>query len=587
MPPIRSQSAERPLILYFWCLDGDLCFTKPPEYGFFSIDVAPGQRFDTTLTDAEERGEAIEAHRNALGGHASTYEAVRGNQVFLVSVVPDRDNTGCHATAVDITTYKHQEGSRQELKRHIESILDAAGEGIYGLDLEGRATFVNPAAIEMTGWSAEETIGHNIHYKHHHSHADGRPYPHTDCPIYAAINDGEIHEVDDECFWRKDGSNFPVEYTSTPIYNGDRLSGAVVVFKDISERKKAERQLLMAFREVERLKEQLQEYNAYLQEEIREEHNFGQIIGNSDALKQVMHLVRHVSKTDATALITGESGTGKELIARSIHDLSNRSHQALIKVNCGAIAEGLVESELFGHEKGAFTHAQISRKGRFELADEGTLFLDEIGELPPSAQVKLLRVLQDQEVMRVGGTAPVKVDVRIIAATNRNLPQMVEKGLFREDLFYRLNLFPIEMPPLRERQEDISILARHFLSQATRKFGKLILKINPESLVKLTHHGWPGNIRELQNLIERSVIMADGPVLDLSPFIPAPQAAVAGKISTLTEMESRHIRQALTLTSGVIAGPRGAAALLDIHPNTLRSRMKKLGIQAQDTVFRD
>lgn len=572
---------------YHWQLDPELQFLAPVEAGFFSGAVSNGQRLDSALIDAGERQQAIQVHRAALQGTAGTYEASRRNRTYLVVVEPNPGTAGCHAVAVDITPYKQQQGNQRALQRHIESILDAAGEGIYGLDLEGRATFVNPAAIEMTGWSAGETIGHNIHYKHHHSHADGTPYPHTECPIYAAINDGEVHEVDDECFWRKDGSSFPVDYTSTPIYDGDRLSGAVVVFKDISERKKAEQQLLEAFREVEHLKEQLQEYNAYLQEEIREEHNFGQIIGNSDALKQVMQLVRHVSRTDATVLITGESGTGKELIARSIHDQSKRNQQALIKVNCGAIAEGLVESELFGHEKGAFTHAQSTRKGRFELAHNGTLFLDEIGELPPNAQVKLLRILQDQEVMRVGGTSPVTVNVRIIAATNRNLPQMVEKGQFREDLFYRLNLFPIEMPALRERPEDITILACHFLSQAGRKFGKNMQRIDPESLVKLTHHSWPGNIRELQNMIERGVIMADGPELNLSDFMPTPMTTVAGKIPTLAEMERRHIQQALAFTSGVIAGSRGAASLLDIHPNTLRSRMKKLGIEPHETIFRD
>ena len=563
---------------YVWQVDQNLLITQAPKAGFFSAVESVGQTLDSLIASPEEREAALTAHNKGLSGITGTYEVNRGHQTFLVCVEPLSTVRGCHATAIDVTHYKKQEHSVSKLKRHIESILNAAGEGIYGLDLDGKATFVNPAAIEMTGWSAEETIGHNIHYKHHHSYPDGSPYHHTDCPIYAAINDGEIHEVDDECFWRKDGSSFPVDYTSTPIYDAGELSGAVVVFKDISERKKAEQQLLEAFKEVERLKEQLQEYNAYLQEEIREDHNFGQIIGTSDALKMVLRLVNQVAKTDATALITGESGTGKELIARSIHDLSKRHDQALIKVNCGAIAEGLVESELFGHEKGAFTHAQASRKGRFELAHGGTLFLDEVGELPLNTQVKLLRVLQDQEVMRVGGSESIKVDVRIIAATNRNLPLLVQQGLFREDLFYRLNVFPIEMPPLRQRQEDIEQLARHFFSLAVRKFGKPLKKISQSSVARLEQYSWPGNIRELQNLIERAVIMAEGRVLEVSQLIPENIFRKETELLSLREMEVQHIKQALRHTSGIIAGPKGAAALLDIHPNTLRSRIQKLGI---------
>jgi len=465
-----------------------------------------------------------------------------------------------------------------QLNLRIESILNAAGEGIYGLDLEGRATFVNPAAEVMTGWSAEETIGENIHYKHHHTKADGTTYHHHDCPIYAAINDGEVHEVDNEVFWRKDGSSFPVEYTSTPIYEQGVLAGAVVVFKDISERKEAEQRLLGAFKEVEALKEQLQEYNAYLQDEIKEEHNFGQIIGTSKALKSVLSQVNKVARTDAGVLISGESGTGKELIARMIHEQSSRNNQMMVKINCGAIVEGLVESELFGHIKGAFTNATNNRKGRFELADKSTLFLDEVGELPLNTQVKLLRVIQDQEVVPVGGSTAKKTDVRIIAATNRDLSQMVREGKFREDLFYRLNVFPITMPALRERPEDISLLAQHFLTQAARKFAKPVKYIAADSLKQLEKYPWPGNIRELQNLIERATILADTASLKLIELLPQNHSASSKALCTLNEMEIQHIQKALKTCNGKISGPKGAAAILDIHPNTLRSRIQKLGI---------
>lgn len=460
-----------------------------------------------------------------------------------------------------------------------ESILNAAGEGIYGLNLQGEAIFVNPAAEAMTGWSAEDLLGATIHYKHHHSHADGSPYPHTECPIYAAINDGEVHHVEDELFWRKDGSSFPVEYTSTPLYDQGKLAGAVVVFKDISERKEQEKRLLAAFKEVESLQQQLQAYNSYLQEEIRSEHNFGQIIGSSPALLQVLRQVEQVAQTDASVLIYGESGTGKELIARAIHDRSPRHKQNLVKLNCGAIASGLVESELFGHEKGAFTHAEARRQGRFELADRGTLFLDEIGELALETQVKLLRVLQEQEFERVGGQKSLKVDVRIIAATHRDLGAMIQQGSFREDLFYRINLFPIQMPALRERREDIPLLAQYFFNQAQRKFGKTLKAIRRADMDALQAYDWPGNIRELQNLIERAVILATGPLLEVAHLLP--KSTQASAFMHLAEVEKAHIRRALELSKGVIAGEKGAAALLGLHPNTLRSRLEKWQIEIE------
>ncbi|ALP54735.1 Fis family transcriptional regulator [Candidatus Tenderia electrophaga] len=468
------------------------------------------------------------------------------------------------------------------LQRRTESILNAVGEGIYGLDAEGAATFVNPAAERMTGWSAQETIGQQIHYMHHHSRLDGSPYPHDQCPIYHAISDGEVHhDVADEVFWHRDGTPFPVEYTSTPIYEGERLTGAVVVFKDISERKRTEAELLAAFREVERLKEQLQEQNSYLQAEIREDHNFGEIVGTSAPVQRMLRKIRQVADTDATVLVQGESGTGKELIAHAIHDHSPRRERPLIKVNCAAISAGLVESELFGHEKGAFTGALQERKGRFELADGGTLFLDEIGELAPETQVKLLRVLQEQEFERVGSGTPIRVDVRIIAATNRDLARTVAAGQFREDLFYRLNVFPIEAPPLRARNGDIPLLARHFLQRAARRFGKPLRGFRTGALEALQQYRWPGNIRELQNVIERAAILADGPSVDVSGLLPQTPAAerVDGALQSLETVERAHISRALAYCGGVIAGPKGAARILGLHPNTLRSRMLKLGIE--------
>jgi formate hydrogenlyase transcriptional activator len=337
------------------------------------------------------------------------------------------------------------------------------------------------------------------------------------------------------------------------------------------------------FAEIARLNERLALENAYLQEEIRAEGGFEEIVGASAPMKAMLREVRQVAPTDATVLLTGETGTGKELVARAIHALSPRTERTLVKVNCGAIPAGLVESELFGHEKGAFTGALQRRVGRFELADRGTLFLDEVGELPLDAQVKLLRVLQEQEFERVGGGRPIRVDVRVIAATNRDLAVEVTEGRFRADLFYRLNVFPIRVPPLRERRGDVPLIVRHILAQLQRRLAKPLRGVTPESLTRLERYPWPGNVRELQNVLERAAVLARGPVVDVpdplrSPAAVAPGVVAGGDFPTLEEAERAHVREALRRAGGVIHGPRGAAALLAVKPTTLRSRMERLGI---------
>jgi PAS domain S-box-containing protein len=372
------------------------------------------------------------------------------------------------------------------------------------------------------------------------------------------------------------------------------------------ERMKAEAELREAFAEIEKLKNRLHAENIYLQEEIRREHNFEEIVGSSPALHNVLQQVERVAPTDASVLIFGETGTGKELIARAIHNRSTRQARPLVKVNCGAISAGLVESELFGHVKGAFTGAFERRTGRFELADGGTLFLDEVGELPLETQVKLLRVLQEGEFEPVGSSRTVRVDVRIIAATNRHLEEAVQAGRFRSDLFYRLNVFPIRVPALRERRSDIPQLVLFFLSRAGRKFGKRIEGVSQETMELFVNYSWPGNVRELQNLIERAVVLSEGPILTLSqnlfpassfgegltaqasavaPAAVLPSAATAASAPatrapfSLEEIERQHILSVLEQTRWIIEGPQGAAKLLHLHPNTLRGRMKKLGIQ--------
>ncbi len=353
----------------------------------------------------------------------------------------------------------------------------------------------------------------------------------------------------------------------------------------------------LAHEEVRRLRDQLAAENAYLQEEIRSEHNFQEIVGNSQPLRHVLSQVTQVASTDATVLIYGETGTGKELIARAIHARSERRGRPLVKVNCGAISAGLVESELFGHVKGAFTGAIQRRTGRFELANGGTLFLDEVSELPLDTQVKLLRVLQEGEFEPLGSSHSVRVDVRIITACNVDLAGAVAAGKFRSDLFYRLNVFPVKVPPLRERGSDVRELALFFVTSFARKFGKRIESVSEETLKRLSDYAWPGNIRELQNIIERAVILCSGSVFRLDqdlvpavntaetmksqclPTLPAVKDDPSTPPITLEEAERQHILSVLEHAKGVIDGPNGAAKILDMHPNTLRSRMKKLGVQ--------
>jgi formate hydrogenlyase transcriptional activator len=311
----------------------------------------------------------------------------------------------------------------------------------------------------------------------------------------------------------------------------------------------------------------------------RRPRRFEQIIGNSAALEAVLEQVERVAPTDSTVLIQGETGTGKELIARAIHNLSSRCGRSFIKLNCAAIPFDLLESELFGHERGAFTGAISQKVGRFELADKGTLFLDEVGDIPPALQPKLLRVLQEQEFERLGSTRTHQVDVRLVAATNRNLVEMAKRNQFRSDLYYRLNVFPVSLPPLRERREDIPALVEHYVEIYSRRMNKQIDQISPDTMAELSSYQWPGNIRELQNFIERSVILSPGNMLR-PPMSSLKTGAVteSQEAVTLEEAERDHIRKTLEQTGWVVAGPNGAAARLGIKRSTLYFRMQKLGI---------
>lgn len=493
----------------------------------------------------------------------------------------------------DATKRRKAEQALKQAHADNQMILEAAGEGIYGLDCEGNTTFANPSAAAMLGYTVDELIGESMHSLLHHTRPDGTHYHKVNCPIYAAFKDGAVHHIDDDIFWGKDGTSIPVSFTSTPIRQGDKITGAVVVFKNITERKQAEEKIQKAYAEIQRMKERLEAENLYLQEEINSDYEFKDIIGQSRAVKQLLQQVELVAPTAASVLITGESGTGKELVARAIHERGDRSERPLIRVNCAAIPTELFESEFFGHVKGSFTGAVKDRAGRFELADGGTIFLDEVGEIPLALQSKLLRVLQEGQYERVGDEKTKKVDVRLIAATNRNLQEEVEAGNFREDLYFRLNVFPVNVVPLRERLDDIPLLAQHFVKLLSKKLNLSEPGLTNASVKQLQTYSWKGNIRELQNVIERAIILSQGGTLQFN--LPGNDVApvVINKVSLnneddnskpYTEVEriardKENIMQALELCNNKISGAGGAAELLGIKPTTLASRLKNMGIE--------
>ena len=454
-----------------------------------------------------------------------------------------------------------------ESERRYRDLYEEAPNAYVAIGADRRLLSVNHRASQLLGIPAAELVNHPV-LELFAETPSGRSRAEEALRASFAGEDVAGREVVRR---RRDGAALWVSVWMRPLRGPDGRTHAVhSIWVDITDRVLAEAE-----------RARLQQQNLYLQEELKSVHNFEEIVGRSPALLAVLENVRRVAATDATVLITGETGTGKELIARAIHSNSRRAARPLIKVNCAALPAGLVESELFGHEKGAFTGAIARRIGRFELADGGTLFLDEIGELPLETQAKLLRVLQEREIERVGGGVAIPVDVRIIAATNRDLLKAVRDRTFREDLYYRLNVFPIPLPPLRDRAEDIPLLVRFLVERFSARTGRRIEGVSQETMRRLAAYRWPGNIRELENVIERAIILAAGPTLDFqidSERPPAPAAIEDSSASSLEAVERRHILAVLEQTHWIIDGPRGAAGILGLHPNTLRSRLKKLGI---------
>ncbi len=478
----------------------------------------------------------------------------------------------------DITDQRSAENALRESEARFKNMANSAPLMVWMSGLNNQCTFVSRSWLEFTGRTLEEELGGGWLESIHPDDLQSLLSSFTKAfdarePMRMEFR---LKRFDGEYRWLHD--------EGVPRYTPEgTFAGYVGACVDFTERKMAEEGLRDALAEVEKLRDQLQQENIYLREQVEFDHVFQEIVGSSDQMKYLLFKIQQVAPTNTGVLIQGETGTGKELVARAIHNASGRKGRTMVKINCATLPASLIESELFGHEKGAFTGAQAKKPGRFEVADGGTLFLDEIGELPLELQSRLLRVLQEGEFERLGSSQTRKVDVRIIAATNRDLKQEVQNGRFREDLWYRLNVFPITVPPLRQRKSDIPVLVNFFVNQFNRKLGRNVNTVSPQTMRRLQDYFWPGNVRELANVVERALINSGGATLNLTDKLDASAVSLSNESSkmpgTLEEVEREHIKAVLNLCEWRIEGPNGAATILGINSSTLRSRMAKLGIR--------
>jgi PAS domain S-box-containing protein len=524
------------------------------------------------------------SHRGAYNAHASVRPMGAGLELFgrrkdgsefpvdiMLSPMETPEGRVVISVIRDISERRRAQEDVRRSEAQFRALFEFSPDAIIASDREGRITEVNARVESMFGYQRGELLGQPIDSlvpeRFRHTHPARRKEYASAARVRPMGAGLELYGR------RKDGSEFPADIMLGPV---ETTEGRIVlsVIRDLTEKREAEEALRRS---------ELQK--RYLEEELNTEARFEEIIGESVGLKRVLKLVETVSATDVTVLILGETGTGKEVIARAIHHLSPRNEHVMVKLNCAAIPAGLLESELFGHEKGAYTGAFDRKIGRLELAHEGTLFLDEIGDLPLELQPKILRALQEREFERLGSNKPIPVNVRLVAATNRDLAKMVASGQFRSDLYYRLRVFPILLPPLRERREDIPLLVRYFVDRHARKLYKKIETIPDETMRALTRWDWPGNIRELENFIERAVILTKGPVLR-APLgeLEVTEEISPARDSSLEATERGHILRVLRETKGKIGGSDGAAARLGLIRTTLNSKMKKLGIERKDYI---
>jgi PAS domain S-box-containing protein len=583
-----------------WNLEGAItganeAFLRMVQYD--GEDLASGRVRWTDLTPAEwcNRDERAIAELKASGvfqPFKKEYFRKDGSRVPVLvggALFKEGGNEGV-AFAVDLSEQRRAEEQLVKNEQRTRLMLDEALDAVVTMDAQGVITGWNTQAEVIFGWSREEAFGRRtsetiIPERLRKEHDRGLRH-------FLATGEGAVlNRRIEMTALARDGREFPVELSITPLKLDNTWTFGAFI-RDITERKRGEEALRKAFEEIRVLKDQLYRENLALRDEVDRTSMFEEIVGTSKALNAVLSRIAKVAPTDSTVFITGETGTGKELIARGVHKQSQRSGRAFVSVNCAALAPTLISSELFGHEKGAFTGATQRRLGRFELADGGTIFLDEVGELPSDTQVALLRVLQEREFERVGGEQPIKVDVRVIAATNRDLEAATSSGIFRRDLFYRLNVFPVKMPPLRERKDDILMLLEYFLKRFATKAHKNFRSIDKKTLELLQSYEWPGNIRELQNVVERSVVLSSRDVFSVDEsWLSMESSHPASRVQPFPRAEHKQIGEremieaALAESRGRVAGPAGAAAKLGIPPTTLYSRIKALKIRKSQFKF--